>query len=975
MTLLGSTRWCCALTGALSGLLAAAGPAQPQPDPPKPGITQPTLGQTEQPDPAQADETDPELTRPKAAARIVRVFDFEEELTNPMDIPRGWIRAQHDDLVPRIRPGYPIWNRARLDYKVAAHGYGSVRLPVHGGNASLRLEPGVLPIFPLGQYEISALVRTTDLPRARPRLVVRALDAHSEPIAESERSAVLQEEGEGWHQISVVLPGLYEDAAYMQIDLEVVQPRTFQHPRLAEHQVWDADFDGEAWFDDVVIMQLPQVAMRTQSPLNVVARPDQPKLTLEIRDLAAEDMNARVRVFDARRRLVDSSTREIRVGRSEWTWQPDLHELGWYRAVVDVTAGGRLIASTGCDLVWVEATRRATPQYDSGPKFSGLETRAAAISWRPFMIELTRLPPGAPPDLAAAALGLGVDTLTLPMWQESLRGDGVVTRVNALRADLTALRNAWIDGEISLATVPSELAVAMGVRPTEVLRALNGNPASLEPFLLEALDKLGDTSARWVLGTSGSTALDHRQAMVSQLAVARKALAKFVPGVELGIGWRADLGAGPAIASRAHDVFVELPSWFTRPPMEALVAPWQAPNGPTPTFIFEPLPASVFTERDAAADLARRTVELWRAATPGGENAFRVGIRDPWILEAGQEPQANPTPAAAAWRALADRLSGRVFAADWAVAKGVRCMLFVPAAAHPERGGLLVAWNETAPPQNAGIISTLAAEPVRIYDIFGNERLVEATSSEDGARQEHRISLDDEPVFIEGIDTPLVQFLASISLDPPLIQSVAGEHRHAVHMHNPWDVPVTGRLIVTEPGGYVGGAEARDRSWEIAPRSMRFDMTSQEQVSLPIMLSFSRSTEAGVKDFVFDIHIVAEKDYGWVRARCFAELTWNDVAMELTVRPAAAGPRADLIVEATITNTGDQTRSFDAVAYASGMSRVRSSIGSLRPGETIVRRFPFANAYDALDGGRVMVSLSEPDGPGRLTRSIEIPRR
>ncbi|MBK7406306.1 MAG: hypothetical protein IPJ41_17285 [Phycisphaerales bacterium] len=967
-----STRWCCALAGAL---MAGAGFAQ-APDPPtqaaSPAASPPVGPIHVQPEEGEAG---PEPIRPRAAARIVRAFDFEEQLTNPLDIPKGWIRAQHDALVPRIRPDYPIWNRARLDYKVAAHGEGSVRLPVRGGNASLRLEPGVVPIFPLGQYEITALVRTTNLSAARPRLVVRALDSHSEPIEGSERAAILMDASEGWHPLGVILPGLFADAAFLQIDLEVVQPATFEKPTLAEHQVWESDFDGMAWFDDVTVMQMPQLSMHAQSPLGIVARPLAPELTVEIRDLAAEDMTATIRLYDAKRHLVDATSRTINVGRSKWTWAPAVDQLGWYRAVVNIVSGGRVIASSVCDLAWVDAADHAGPQYGTGPAFSGLSTSAKGAAWRPFMVELTRLPPGSPAQLASAADALRIDAISLPVWEAPLQAETLRPRVEAIRQDLAALRAEWIDGELALAVLPESLVASTGARPDQVVPMLATDEVNWGPFLLEALDKLGDTNSRWMLGVSGSTALEGIGPIDAPLASARKALGKFVPGVEIGIGWRADMDPAAGLTSRADRVMVELPSWMGGAPLEAVLLPWQDGHGPVPTFVLEPLPLDQFTERAAAADLARRTVELWRTATADGRRDFRVGIRDPWTLEEGEEVRAQPSPASGVWRALSDRLAGRVFAADWRIGKGMRCMLFVPDEAHPERGGMLAAWNETAPSDRAEFIATLADGPVRVADIFGNERLLEATSSEDGARREHRVALSEEPIFIEDIDTSLVEFLASVQLDPPLIQSLSGEHEHNILLRNPWGTPVNGRVIVTEPGGFVSGSQARDRTWQISPRSMDFDIPSGDSESLPILLSFSRSIEAGQKDFVFDIHVVGERDYGWVRARAFAELTWNDVAMELSVRPAAAGPDADLIVEATITNTGEQVRSFDAVAYASGMSRVRSSVGSLKPGETIVRRFPFVDAYDALGGGRVMVSLSEPDGPGRLTRSVEIPRR
>jgi hypothetical protein len=138
------------------------------------------------------------------------------------------------------------------------------------------------------------------------------------------------------------------------------------------------------------------------------------------------------------------------------------------------------------------------------------------------------------------------------------------------------------------------------------------------------------------------------------------------------------------------------------------------------------------------------------------------------------------------------------------------------------------------------------------------------------------------------------------------------------------------------------------------------------------VISFSRSTEAGTKSYVFDVQLVADRDYGWVRARSFAELTWNDVWLDLTYRVPPGGVDGDLILEATVTNTGDTPRAFEAIAIAPGMPRVRSSIGTLQPGQSIVRRFPFPDAARALAGKRLLVSLTEPNGPGRLTKGLDL---
>ncbi|MEM7756263.1 MAG: hypothetical protein AAF297_11570 [Planctomycetota bacterium] len=82
-----------------------------------------------QPTPGRGD-----VIRPAAASRVVRTFDFEERRRNPTDLPLFWVRAQEDPGVPRIRPGFPLWNQGRLVYGPgAAAGEGAVELFTRGG--------------------------------------------------------------------------------------------------------------------------------------------------------------------------------------------------------------------------------------------------------------------------------------------------------------------------------------------------------------------------------------------------------------------------------------------------------------------------------------------------------------------------------------------------------------------------------------------------------------------------------------------------------------------------------------------------------------------------------------------------------------------------------------------------------------------------------------------------------------------------
>lgn len=932
------------------------------------GQAQPEALTDDQPD------ADPSSSRrPQAARRTVRVFDFEEQRTNSLDVPAGWLRAQHDPLVPRDRPSFPIWNLARLDYTVAATGEGSLRCDVEGGSSSLRLKPGELPIFPKGEYAIRALVRTEGLVNARPRLVVRALDREGRAIPGSQRQTIVEELDTEWQPIEVVLPGEFADAAYLQIDLEVVQPQEFRRESLLNHQVWAQDFDGAAWFDDVVVTQVPQLRLTTTSPLNIVARPEVPTLTTDMRDLAAEELVATTRVYDARRALVAESTRKIRTGRASWRWTPELPELGWFRAEVELASAGVVVAHRSCEFAWLETPEDRRARYRSGPGFDGESTQASFVPRGSLGIQLTTLPQGEPEAIARALLALGVDHVTLPVWERGLREQDVTAHVDRLRAIITALRAAWIEPRLSLPFAPDELARPLRLRPDDVLDVLALDAAVWSPYLSNAADRLGTSATRWQIGASGSEAIHDHASASALLAGLRAQLARLIPGVEIAGGWRIDLPADAAAQTGINAASVLMPPWTATAPMADATTAWRETAGVAVEYVLEPLASTHHTERDVAAELVRRAARLWGTQSGGPQApAFDAAIAEPWASAAGGRATAQPTAAAAAWRTIADQLRDRVFAGEWRVGRGLRCLIFAPIDGDSDRGGLLIAWREDAPADRAWLRAALGDAPVTLTDIFGNRHTIGPETDDDGTHQTHDIPLSAEPVYIEGIDTELVRFQSSLSFDPAIIQSVAGEQTYEVLISNPWDIPASGRLIITEPGGYDAASRSRDRSWEITPRSITFDVAPGETVRVPVTVSFSRAIEAGPIDIVFDTDLVAEREYGWVRASVPGEISLDGVEMEIAYRKPAAGPDADLIVEATVTNTGQTTRSFDAFAFGPGMPRVRASIGSLEPGQSAVRYFPFPKAAAALGGERVIVSIAEADGPGRLTKGVDV---
>ncbi len=85
------------------------------------------------------------------------------------------------------------------------------------------------------------------------------------------------------------------DAAFLQIDTELVQPKLIGDSELGDHQIWPEDYSGDAWVDDILVEQLPRLTLRTQSATNIVMAPESPRLNLLVRDLTGLKLDARPR--------------------------------------------------------------------------------------------------------------------------------------------------------------------------------------------------------------------------------------------------------------------------------------------------------------------------------------------------------------------------------------------------------------------------------------------------------------------------------------------------------------------------------------------------------------------------------------------------------------------------------------------------------------------------------------------------------
>lgn len=885
-----------------------------------------------------------------AAQRVIRVFDFEEQDFNAEDVPQYWIRAQHNPPL-RNRPGFPPWNKAGFDTARSVSGEFSVKAPIDGGSVSLRLAPGVIAAIPGADYVVTGRVITQNLSRAGARVVARFLDERREPIPGSDSSSQVIRASADWAEVRCELRGVHERAAWIQVDLEVLQPRELDRARRKElgheqpdednpvqsNKVWLEDIHGAAWFDDVVVYQLPRVELATTSPANIVAAPDRPTVVAKVRDLTNESLRAQMRVYDLDGRVVASREDTLPPGGRTLEWTPTLPGFGWSRTVLELFApDGTFVARATTDFLW-------TPPV--------LPSRAAES--RRFSLIAESVPREHFATLPELMRRVGVGAAQLAVLDTKITSTEVRSFARRIDPIVQALLDRGIDLTFAVTGVPDELAEILQIDVREPMELLGWvTPFGAIPpwtlYLNAILDRFGQRVARWQVGRTGEANPFWRPHLGSELETVRKELSRLVPSVEVALPWRAEQAVDDRVAGKGA-VTVSLPASIPIDAIESYIRYWGARV--ESTVVIETPDPDLYGRRAAVIELVKRAAAAWRA------DAQRLGLDADWT-PADRYSAPAPEPTLAVWRQLVERFGGRRIVADMPLSDGLRAMI-LRAATPGARDGALLAWNESAPADRAFLSTYLGGEPVTVVDPFGNATTVPLV---DGV---HTIPLTDTPVFIEGVDVDLALFRAGFAVDPSFVPAEATVHQLDLVLRNPFPAGISGRVRIAEP---------RADRWKIEPRIFSFNIPPGGVQRLPLEVSFGLAEEAGQRTVVAEIELNAVREYPILRVSAPLEIGLSTLQMTPTytfVRNEA-GALVDLVVTVSIINQGDRPTTLRGFAVAPGYPREQAPVSELGPGQSTVLRFTYRGGGERLRGEKVRVGVIEVDGAGRLNKSVTI---
>jgi hypothetical protein len=927
---------------------------------------------------AFAQEPEPELIkRPAAAGRLVASFDFEEQQTNPGDVPKHWYRA-YEAKLGLAKDRFPDWNQAALSYRseggISRRGEGSVRLPTRGGATCLTLSSGVVPIFQDADYRVSAFVLTKNLAHAGACIVARVLDQEGKPLAGGEfRSEPLRSE-QVWRTLSVIVPGGLRGAAYLQLELLLLQPQDYQQALLGSHQIWSEDLDGAAYFDDVEVSQPPRVELTTTSPANMVHADERPEILATVRDLTGDELTAKLRLLGPAGEELDSASMPVNAGLVDSSWKPNVPGFGWYRCVMDVMSDKGRVGGSYVDFVWLSTSPSSTltsrADEDAALVATKLDRSVFGFSINDGGTDGLSLIP-------EAAERLNVHHLSLPVLTPELTPQRLSHHTEELSRSLDQLLAANRHVTLCVGPVPEAAAAALHISSKDSWAFMQADPAVWSPYLTALMDKYGQRLGLWQIGRAGEAfGIDASPALVTEGQKLQRQFSAMVSGAKVlvPVEMAASLLTGPMASGVGSTIIAD--STVTPDQIDSFMQMVRSGKEmSTPRSLVVPgLPADDYGRTTAASECVKRLVTFWQASRENLDRGDRVelDIEQPWRIERGRVPRVAPTIEAAVWSNTLAMLAGRRIAGSFPIASGVTCLVLVPTqAAASTRGGALVLWNDSAPRDLAVLQSPLGQGDVHLVDMYGNARAAEHVRNELGS-DEIRVEARYEPVFIEGVDVDLVRFLSSLHLTPSLLESNNQRQEMELVIDNPWPTGITGNIRLLKPGG--SDATSRTRGWRVSPRLFPVSVGAGQTSRMPFSVAFSPAEEMGLKEFVMEVSISADKPYRTFQVTRRVSVGMADLNLELSATSRGINGE-DLLIEATITNTGTRSRTLSLTAYAPELPRSKASVSDLAPGTQTIRRFTYKGASASLAGRRVVVTVNDPGDESQLTKSIPVPQR
>jgi len=832
------------------------------------------------------------------------------------------------------RPGYPVHAAIRYDRREQSAGDFSLFLGLVGGQTGAYLQTGAVNVKPGSDYQITVSVKTRDLQFAWAELRAYFVDDAGNRIEGStQRSRPIRGEQDWVRNVAVKLRGDFPEAAYLGIELLILQPdRDPTHP-LGAHQIVPQDTEGGAWFDDIGVWELPRIELLTSSPTNLVVAPHTPELRATVRDLTGKQLTAHLTVRDLAGQRVDHTSQTVGGGNvSEWPWAPKLPGYGWYTVELLVYDDADLSANTEP----IARTFNAMLYLPRDPGELGSDLAR-------FVLVAEDV---EDPDLSVVTELIkltGIRGTVLSAWSRHSTPQSATLRQELMDSIIRDMTLTGGNVTLSFWPLPISLAAELGIDSHDPLAALSGDEDQWGPYTEPVFIRHGQRVRDWQIGSSLQPDAFFTLPLNQRLTDIQQQFGVLTPSPSIVVPWRLDQQRRPDVDPGRRSFAIAWPQGITPDNLGRALEGWPVPPAGMRLDI-ELANAADMSQPRRVTDLLLRMLHAWELEVGS------VGLHKPWSEGMERRRSVVPDPVLGAWVQTSRMLAGQRVLGRMPLAPGLHAMVL-----DGRQGGMLVVWNENADAEETDLSLFLGEQPVA-HDPFGNRRPLVNVNGK------HLLVVGPTPTFITGIDPRLAMLRASFTLDDPFIESEQIAHPRALRLANPYSVTMNGSLTITGPAG-----------WSIQPAMHRFSIAPGRIIEIPMSMRFPIQEPGGPKALTAEIQFETDDKYKLALVAPM-ELGLRNVEFDATVviEPGQTPDTTDAVVTLNATNRGSERIGLYLFTTLRDHPRRELLVPGIEPGAMVTRRIRYTNVGDQVGRFPLRCGVREINGPAVLNHTLDL---
>ncbi len=851
--------------------------------------------------------------------RVVHHFDFDERTVgNLEEVPKYWVA---------LRPnGFPHFANAAFDREVGRAAPPSFHLAGKGRNVAYHYAGPETRVRINSDYRIEAYIRPDRLHYARACFGAHFLDKHGQPIPRTlvrTRYVGGPHEPSGWIRVELFLASAPAQAHSIGLTAWVVQEpiwRTTTPP----HHIPRVDVFGGAWLDDITIYRLPQAQISSSASGNVLS-PDGPQ-TLQVLLADHDDvtLEGTLTILNAGGGSIQTQPVSVNVGDDARPVRIDVNHLapGLYQARLEVFSGEKTILTRSLMFARLaqllghkDSTARSlgvildpAPRRDMGTEVNLLRHQA---------VQSAKLPVwgGLADDEPAPERRRMIDRF----YQELIKEGFALTGV--------------------FAGPPAALVRGQGSYVRPLIELLTEEVSLWEEYLAAVAAPYASVFRWWQLGSDTG----EKPPPIEQLQVAagqlRQALRQYIT-VPLLIAPRSSSSEAPRAKLPVDQVTVDIGPEFGTESFSTILGRIRQQGYLRVSAHVAPLPSGQYRRIPRLADWARRIIT---ALHVGFDTIY---VPQTWtVRETPLGVITEPNETYLILRTLADLLGDATPGQRLAVANGVQCLAFRSGGA-----SVLAMWDQRATTSPRTYAIQLGRASRRI-DLWGRQGPLKRN-----ARGQQIVKLSAMPILVDNVESWLVDFRASLGLNPTHVESGRESVRFALEMAYQNAEPISGHGVLEAPQG-----------WELRPRTFSFTLTAQRTERVLFEARVPHNEPVGRRKILAKVTL-DETGY-YLEVPLYVEVGLSDVEVSgLTIVETET-----LVLRQIVTNLSDEILSFRATANVPGRQRQYRPIVNLAPGDSQTVEYRFSDALDLI-GRNVQLSLREMnDGPRVHTLELLVP--